>query len=81
MVRRFSLRTCASHAHARSRADVRKYVIKRVIKKEGKKDKVRAPKIQRLITPQRLQRKRALYVAVVIYLAHPVPIMCGVQEG
>ncbi len=42
--------------------DVRKYVIKRTIKKEGKKDKVRSPKIQRLVTPQRLQRKRAEFV-------------------
>ena len=46
----------------KARIDVRKYVIKRTIKKEGKKDKVRSPKIQRLITPQRLQRKRALFV-------------------
>ena len=43
-------------------SDVRKYVIKRTVKKEGKKDKVRSPKIQRLVTPKRLQRKRALYV-------------------
>jgi small subunit ribosomal protein S6e len=39
--------------------DVRSYVIKRKISKEGKKDSFKAPKIQRLITPQRLQRKRA----------------------
>eukprot|EP00041_Stephanoeca_diplocostata_P041895 m.9380 g.9380 ORF g.9380 m.9380 type:complete len:245 (-) comp6896_c1_seq1:781-1515(-) len=39
--------------------DVRKYVIKRKIEKEGKKPSVKAPKIQRLVTPQRLQRKRA----------------------
>jgi len=39
--------------------DVRSYVIKRKITKEGKKDQTKAPKIQRLITPQRLQRKRA----------------------
>jgi len=43
--------------------DVRKYVIRREIKtKEGKPEpkipKTKAPKIQRLITPQRLQRKR-----------------------
>lgn len=40
--------------------DVRKYVIKRVIpaKKEGKKPTIKAPKIQRLITPVTLQRKR-----------------------
>ncbi|WFC97662.1 40S ribosomal protein S6 [Malassezia yamatoensis] len=40
--------------------DVRKYVIRRTIepKKEGAKPYTKAPKIQRLITPQRLQRKR-----------------------
>jgi small subunit ribosomal protein S6e len=39
--------------------DVRKYVVRRPLKiKEGKKEKFRAPKIQRLITPLRLQRKR-----------------------
>jgi len=39
--------------------DVRKYVVRRPLKaKEGKKEKFRAPKIQRLITPARLQRKR-----------------------
>jgi small subunit ribosomal protein S6e len=39
--------------------DVRKYVVRRPIKaKEGKKEKTKAPKIQRLITPLRLQRKR-----------------------
>jgi small subunit ribosomal protein S6e len=47
--------------------DVRKYVIKRTVKKEGKKDKIRSPKIQRLITPQRLQRKRALFVSCIQY--------------
>ena len=40
--------------------DVRKYVIKRKITKEGKKDSFKAPAIQRLVTPQRLQRKRAI---------------------
>jgi len=44
--------------------DVRKYVVRRPLKakegKEGKKEKTKAPKIQRLITPQRLQRKRHL---------------------
>merc|ERR1719310_1633457 len=43
--------------------DVRKYVnqYRRTIpaKGEGKKDTSKAPKIQRLVTPQRLQRKRA----------------------
>jgi len=40
--------------------DVRQYVIRRTIepKKEGAKPYTKAPKIQRLITPQRLQRKR-----------------------
>merc|ERR1719345_632267 len=40
--------------------DVRKYVIKRKITREGKKDSFKAPSIQRLVTPQRLQRKRAM---------------------
>jgi len=41
--------------------DVRKYVVRRPLKaKEGKKEKTRAPKIQRLITPLRLQRKRQI---------------------
>ncbi|KAL5481277.1 hypothetical protein EMCRGX_G021408 [Ephydatia muelleri] len=44
--------------------DVRQYVIRRPIQpKEGKvhkRPKFKAPKIQRLITPQRLQRKRHL---------------------
>jgi len=39
--------------------DVRKYVIRKPLKqKEGKKAKSKAPKIQRLITPARIQRKR-----------------------
>jgi len=38
--------------------DVRKYVIRREILKDGKKPKYKAPKIQRLVTPRRLQRKR-----------------------
>jgi len=38
--------------------DVRKYVVRREL--EGKKKKSKAPKIQRLITSQRLQRKRSL---------------------
>jgi len=39
--------------------DVRKYVIRREIPaKEGKKPKTKAPKIQRLVTPLTLQRKR-----------------------
>jgi small subunit ribosomal protein S6e len=38
--------------------DVRKFVIRREISKEGKKTYTKAPKIQRLVTPQRLQHKR-----------------------
>ncbi|EHK16761.1 uncharacterized protein TRIVIDRAFT_87813 [Trichoderma virens Gv29-8] len=40
--------------------DVRKYVIRREVqpKGEGKKAYTKAPKIQRLVTPQRLQHKR-----------------------
>lgn len=38
--------------------DVRQYVIRRTISKEGKKDYTKAARIQRLITPQRLQHKR-----------------------
>ncbi|KAF5015905.1 hypothetical protein F66182_12588 [Fusarium sp. NRRL 66182] len=38
--------------------DVRKFVIRRTVTKEGKKEYTKAPKIQRLVTPQRLQRKR-----------------------
>lgn len=41
--------------------DVRRYVIRHLGKeKEGAKPKSKAPKIQRLITPRRLQRKRRL---------------------
>lgn len=41
--------------------DVRKFVIRHTAKvKEGAKPKTKAPKIQRLITPRRLQRKRQL---------------------
>ena len=39
--------------------DVRQYVVRRPLPvKEGKKERSKAPKIQRLITPQLLQRKR-----------------------
>jgi small subunit ribosomal protein S6e len=43
--------------------DVRKYVIRREVpsKKEGKSPKSKAPKIQRLVTPLTLQRKRARF--------------------
>lgn len=41
--------------------DVRKYVVRRELpQKEGKKKRTAAPKIQRLVTPVRLQRRRAL---------------------
>merc|ERR1719434_156612 len=42
--------------------DVRKFVIKREVvpKKEGAKPYTKAPKIQRLVTPERLQRRRHL---------------------
>eukprot|EP00158_Paraphelidium_tribonemae_P000693 Partr_v1_DN23197_c0_g1_i1_m44065 putative 40s ribosomal protein s6 len=40
--------------------DVRKYVVRREIVREGKKPYTKAPKIQRLVTPIRLQRKRRL---------------------
>ncbi|KAJ3394469.1 40S ribosomal protein S6 [Entophlyctis sp. JEL0112] len=43
--------------------DVRKYVIRREVqpKKEGKKPYTKAPKIQRLVTPITLQRRRARF--------------------
>jgi small subunit ribosomal protein S6e len=40
--------------------DVRQYVVRRQIEVDGKKPYFKAPKIQRLITPQRLQHKRQL---------------------
>lgn len=41
--------------------DVRKYVIRRELPaKDGKKKRTKAPKIQRLVTPERLQRKRRI---------------------
>lgn len=43
---------------AEERDDVRKYVVKRKIEKEGKKAYYKAPKIQRLITAERLRRKQ-----------------------
>jgi len=39
--------------------DLTQHVVKRRIAKEGKKAYYKKPKIQRLVTPQRLQRKRA----------------------
>jgi len=41
--------------------DVRQYVVKRIIKKEGKPDRIRSPKIQRLITPVVRQRRKRLH--------------------
>uniref|UniRef100_A0A8C4QMP1 40S ribosomal protein S6 n=1 Tax=Eptatretus burgeri TaxID=7764 RepID=A0A8C4QMP1_EPTBU len=38
--------------------DVRQYVVRRPIIREGKKPRSKAPKIQRLVTPQVLQHKR-----------------------
>lgn len=43
--------------------DVRRFVIRRKIEKEGKPVRYKAPKIQRLVTDQRLRRKR-------VYKAH-----------
>ena len=40
--------------------DVRQFVIRRQIAKDGKKTYSKAPRIQRLVTPQRLQRARRL---------------------
>jgi small subunit ribosomal protein S6e len=40
--------------------DVRKFVIRREIVRDGKKPIFKAPKIQRLVTPERLQHKRQL---------------------
>merc|ERR1712178_305554 len=45
--------------------DVRQFAVRRVISKEGKKDNNKAPKIQRLVTPEVLQRKHAAYTALV----------------
>uniref|UniRef100_A0A0A9WJV9 40S ribosomal protein S6 n=1 Tax=Lygus hesperus TaxID=30085 RepID=A0A0A9WJV9_LYGHE len=39
--------------------DVRKFVIRRKIEREGKRPTYKAPKIQRLVTPRRIQRKKA----------------------
>ncbi|KAJ8271276.1 hypothetical protein COCON_G00101350 [Conger conger] len=38
--------------------DVRQYVVRRPLAKEGKKPRSKAPKIQRLVTPRVLQHKR-----------------------
>jgi len=44
--------------------DVRKYVIRRQITKDGKKPVFKAPKIQRLVTPARLQHRRQVRAEV-----------------
>uniref|UniRef100_A0A2K5DV17 Small ribosomal subunit protein eS6 n=1 Tax=Aotus nancymaae TaxID=37293 RepID=A0A2K5DV17_AOTNA len=38
--------------------DVRQYVVRKPLNKEGKKSRTEAPKIQRLVTPRVLQHKR-----------------------
>jgi len=43
--------------------DVRQYNVRRRIAKEGQKAYFKFPKIQRLITPERLQRKRSMFNA------------------
>ena len=43
---------------ADERDDVRRYVVKREVKKEGKPSRFKAPKIQRLITAERIRRKQ-----------------------
>ncbi|KAK1885841.1 40S ribosomal protein S6 [Dissostichus eleginoides] len=40
--------------------DVRQYVVRRPLTKEGKKPRTKAPRIQRLVTPRVLQHKRRL---------------------
>jgi len=40
--------------------DVRNFVVKREIKRDGKKSRWKSPKIQRLITPARLLRKKRI---------------------
>lgn len=46
--------------------DVRRFVVKRPIQKEGKKERFKAPKIQRLVTPQTLQVENYFYYLVLI---------------
>jgi small subunit ribosomal protein S6e len=50
--------------------DVRKYVIRRKIEKEGKKPRFKSPKIQRLVTPERIRRKQREWVERGIYQSH-----------
>jgi hypothetical protein len=47
-------RTARSRPVMAPRTDFRKFVIRRTVTKEGKQDYTKAPKIQRLVTPQRL---------------------------
>ena len=41
-----------------SKDDVRQYVVRKSLNKDGKKPRTKAPKIQRLVTPRVLQHKR-----------------------
>jgi small subunit ribosomal protein S6e len=55
-----AFRHCAFSQNLKKEDDVRKYVIRRQLPaKEGKKPRTKAAKIQRLVTPVTLQRKRA----------------------
>lgn len=53
--------------------DVRRFVVKRPIQKEGKKERFKAPKIQRLITPLTLQviflliKKQSTLICIILY--------------
>ena len=40
-----------------SKDDVRQYVVRKSLNKDGKKPRTKAPKIQRLVTPRVLQHK------------------------
>lgn len=61
---------------------MRKYVIRREVpsKKEGGKANSKAPKIQRLVTPVRLQRKRALIAAKRHVRSHLPPRSASLQQ-
>merc|ERR1712232_32168 len=45
--------------------DVRKYVIRRIVKEDGKKVKTKAPKIQRLTTDAKVAKKRYMKAKVI----------------
>lgn len=47
--------------------DVRKFAVRRVVKREGKRNIVKKPKIQRLVTPRRIARKKAEYVWLLMF--------------